>query len=110
MKLLFDQNLSRHLVAALENLFPHSTHVALAGLAEATDDDVWRYAAANGFVLVSKDADFHQLSLVRGAPPKVVWIRRGNVSTVTIADLLRTHATDVEAFVGHTEAIFLALG
>lgn len=40
MKLLFDQNLSRHLVGHLRDVFPDSAHVALLGLAEATDAEV----------------------------------------------------------------------
>ena len=110
VKLLFDQNLSRRLVIELADFFPDSTHVAYAVLALASDADVWEYAAVNALVVVSKDADFHQLSLVRGAPPKVIWIRLGNSSTDAIAGLLRSHAHDIEAFVADSEAVFLALG
>lgn len=110
MKLLLDQNLSRHLVVALEELFPGSSHTSLVGLAEASDTEIWRYSGANEFVLVSKDADFHQFSMVRGAPPKVVWIRLGNVSTEAVAALLRARAADIRTFVTDAEAIFLALG
>jgi predicted nuclease of predicted toxin-antitoxin system len=31
--------------------------------------------------LVTKDEDFHRLSVLRGAPPKVVWLRVGNCTT-----------------------------
>ncbi|MBX3314506.1 MAG: DUF5615 family PIN-like protein [Actinobacteria bacterium] len=48
MKLLFDQNLSRRLVDHVRDVFPESSHVALQGLAEATDDEVWAFAAARG--------------------------------------------------------------
>ena len=58
MKLLFDQNLSRHLVKAFAKEFPGSTHVLHVGLERATDGPVWEYAKQNGFVIVSKDADF----------------------------------------------------
>ena len=65
MKLLLDQNLAPRLVAALAALYPDSKHVRNVGLASANDDDVWRYAAAGGFTIVSKDADFHERSFVR---------------------------------------------
>ena len=84
MKLLLDQNLAPRLVAALAALYPDSKHVRDVGLAAANDDDVWRYAAAGGFTIVSKDADFHERSFVLGPPPKVIWIRRGNCSTTEI--------------------------
>lgn len=60
MKLLFDQNLSWRLVAELRDLFPESLHVRNVGLDRVTDEDVWKYAIANDFVIISKDSDFEQ--------------------------------------------------
>lgn len=48
MKLLYDQNLSRHLVARLAQLFPDSAHVATLGLDTASDREVWDYAGEHG--------------------------------------------------------------
>lgn len=110
MKLLFDQNLSRHLVGALADLFPGSSHTGLVGLERAPDTSVWKYAAEHECILVSKDSDFHQMSLVRGAPPKVIWIRRGNASTRQVGELLRQHLPDLQAFAQDPAAVFLALG
>ena len=64
MRLLLDQNLSPRLVPELVDLYPDSTHVREVGLQTADDDRVWRYAAEHGFVVVSKDADFHERSLL----------------------------------------------
>jgi predicted nuclease of predicted toxin-antitoxin system len=36
------------------------------------DTDVWAYARAESYVAVSKDADFFELSILHGAPPKLV--------------------------------------
>jgi predicted nuclease of predicted toxin-antitoxin system len=69
------------LVGALSDFYPGSVHVSGAGLAAARDRAIWMYAAANGFVLVTKDEDFHRLSVLHGAPPKVIWIGLGNCST-----------------------------
>ena len=74
--MLFDENLSFRLVAQLADLFPDSTHVRDVGLASASDDDVWSYATAHGFTIVSKDADFHQRSFLEASPPKVIWLSR----------------------------------
>jgi len=79
VKLLFDQNLSHKLVRQLADLFPKSVHVREAGLKEAGDPLVWEYAKKNGLVVVSKDSDFHQRSFLYGYPPKVVWVRLGNL-------------------------------
>jgi predicted nuclease of predicted toxin-antitoxin system len=95
MKLLFDQNLSPRLVLNLANLFPDSNHVYGIDLDRAQDREVYEYARREGFTLVTKDADFGELNVLRGFPPKVVWIRRGNCSTATIVDILRRHYDDI---------------
>ena len=109
MKLLFDQNLSHRLVDDLATEFPASAHVRDVGLASALDAEVWDYAAAEGFAIVSKDADFQQRALLYGHPPKVVWLRVGNASTSVIAALLRTRAEDVRACGADRSASVLAL-
>jgi predicted nuclease of predicted toxin-antitoxin system len=76
LKLLLDQNLAPRLVARLTDLFPGSEHVRDVGLAAADDLAVWEYAKAGEFAIVSKDADFRQLSFLYGSPPKVVWLRQ----------------------------------
>jgi predicted nuclease of predicted toxin-antitoxin system len=59
VKLLFDENLSRHLITRLAAVFPDSAHVAGVGLEHTTDREVWQYARDHDFVLVSKDSDFN---------------------------------------------------
>lgn len=81
MKLLFDENLSRSLCSRLQDIFPSSEHAVTAGLEHASDWELWEYAKLRGLVIATKDGDFHQISFLRGAPPKVVWLRVGNSST-----------------------------
>ena len=109
MKLLFDHNLSFRLVASLADLYPASVHVRMLNLQCATDEAVWQYARQHGFVIVSKDGDFHQRSLVLGAPPKVVWVALGNCSTTEVVALLRRRHREILAFDQDADAAFLAL-
>lgn len=109
MKLLIDQNLSHRLVGLLATEFPGSTHVRDAGLAAAPDPDVWAHAAANGFVIVSKDTDFQQRALLYGYPPKVIWVRLGNCTTAAVGALLQARLADIQAFEADPAASFLAL-
>nr|WP_290228266.1 DUF5615 family PIN-like protein [Trichocoleus desertorum] len=88
MKLLFDQNLSRKLVTRLANIFPDSSHVQFHDLAEKTDTEIWEFAKANNFCIVTQDADFAERSRLYGSPPKVVWLRCGNAPTYQIEALL----------------------
>jgi predicted nuclease of predicted toxin-antitoxin system len=89
VKLLFDENLSHRLVEKLFDVFPASTHVRLVGLKSAEDPMVWQFAVDEEFVIVSKDSDMHDRSLLFGFPPKVIWIRLGNCSTREVKGLIR---------------------
>ena len=95
MKLLFDQNLSPRLIKHLADLYPDSNHVYLLGLDQSPDEEVWEFAWRGGFLLATKDADFSDLCLLLGFPPKVIWIRRGNCATAAIEAILRNHHEDV---------------
>jgi predicted nuclease of predicted toxin-antitoxin system len=99
VKLLFDQNLSRRLVGQLSTIFPGSTHVVFERLDASDDQVIWEFAKAAGYIIVSKDSDFRQLSFLYGHPPKTVWLRIGNAPTKTAAELLIENADSVVAFV-----------
>ncbi len=107
--LLFDHNLSPRLVDRLSAVFPGSIHVSTVGLAEVSDREVWDYARENGYVLTTKDADFSELGVVWGFPPKTVWIRRGNCSTGDMERLLRDNAEAITALSDDPETGVLAL-
>jgi predicted nuclease of predicted toxin-antitoxin system len=82
VRLLFDENLSHRLVRELSDIYPDSAHVRDFGLRGAEDQRIWEYAAEQDLLLTSKNTDFYQRSLVFGAPPKVIWLRVGNASTI----------------------------
>jgi predicted nuclease of predicted toxin-antitoxin system len=109
VKLLLDANLSPYLVGDLAEIFPGSLHVRDVGLASASDTRIWEFAAADGYIILSKDSDFHQRSFVHGAPPKVVWVRIGNCTTTELLDFVRSRADAIRSFAGDPEAAFLVL-
>ncbi|MDJ0689469.1 MAG: DUF5615 family PIN-like protein [Xenococcaceae cyanobacterium MO_188.B32] len=71
MKLLLDENLSDRIIHRIIDLYPNSQQVKTLGLINTDDAIIWEYAKKNGFVIVSKDSDFHQRSLLYGHPPKL---------------------------------------
>ena len=97
MKLLFDENLSPKLPGQLEALFRGSAHLRECGLLGFPDETVWDYARDNGFVLVSKDSDFQQRSLLYGHPPKIVWLRIGNCTRQALVQLITAHEHAIHA-------------
>lgn len=109
MKLLFDENLSPKIVAALADVFPDSAHVDRIGLGGGSDDEVWRYAKTNDFMLVSKDSDFYEKSILYGHPPKVIWIRRGNCTNRQIQLLLRNKVEVIAEFYQNPDVSFISI-
>jgi predicted nuclease of predicted toxin-antitoxin system len=107
--LLVDQNLSRNLVGRLRDYFPASAHVTTLGLETATNMDVWDHAGEHGYTIVSKDSDFRQLAFLHGPPPKVIWLRVGNVTTATVLKVLFDHYEVIEAFDNAAEEALLVL-
>jgi len=98
MKLLFDQNISFRIIGQLPEEFSSSTSVKKVNLLNASDKEVWDYAKKNGFIIVTHDADFNDLSFLYGAPPKIIWIRSGNLRTSEIADIIVEYKNDLIAF------------
>jgi predicted nuclease of predicted toxin-antitoxin system len=95
MRLLFDQNLSHRLITALEDLFPGSLHVRLVGMQDADDLVVWDYALEQKLVIVTQDSDYSDWNKLRGAPPKIVWLRCGNASVDQIHSKIRNAASRI---------------
>jgi predicted nuclease of predicted toxin-antitoxin system len=107
--LLFDQNLSPRLVERLADIYLDSLHVDGIGLPTAPDREVWEYARQHDYIIVTKDADFSELSLLLGFPPKVIWIRRGNCSTQNIEKLLRDNYVAIAALSDASDTGILTL-
>jgi predicted nuclease of predicted toxin-antitoxin system len=98
MRLLLDHHLSHKLVTRLADVFPDSTQTRLLGLATAPDHAIWEHAKQQGFTVVTLDADYYDLSLLLGHPPKLIWLRCGNQPTAYIERLIRSHLDRIRAF------------
>lgn len=109
MKLLLDENLSHRLVPLLQNDYAGTRHVSDIGLQGGTDAVIWDLARREGYALASKDDDFRQLSLLRGAPPKVLILAIGNAGNATAIKLLIDNRTRIEAFDSDAQESLLVL-
>jgi predicted nuclease of predicted toxin-antitoxin system len=110
VKLLLDENISPRLAGALADIYPGSAHVHNCGLGSADDLAVWQYAKDNGFTIVSKDSDFQERSIVVGSPPKVIWLRTTNCTSVEIEALLRAAFPVIKEFIQQDQVSCLVLG
>ena len=103
MKLLIDQNLAPRLVQLLGPSFDGSVHVRDLGLSQADDRQIWEHAKADGYIILSKDDDFHQRGLVLGHPPKVIWGQLGNASTREVCEAVLKFQSSIEEFAASPE-------
>ncbi len=98
MKLLFDQNISPRIVRRIESDFPSSKQVRHVGLEDASDEEIFNYAKRNNFSVVTFDSDFVDLNVIRGIPPKIIWLKTGNLTTKSISELLRKNILSIHKF------------
>ena len=75
---IVDENLPPHLAFWLRDKGCEATHVDYESLGSSPDTNIWAWAAERDAIVVSKDEDFYN-RLVTGKPPRLIWIRWGNV-------------------------------
>lgn len=98
MKLLFDQNISHRILALLPEEFSGSSTVKNEGLINAFDREIREFAKKNNFIIVTQDSDFNELNTLYGFPPKIIWIRTGNLKTRDLLDVLIDYLSELERF------------
>ncbi len=98
MKLLFDQNISYRLIKLINDLFPESKQVRELGLENSTDSEIFEYAKRNDYAIVTFDSDFCDLNIIKGYPPKIIWIRTGNTTTKNLENLFRNKQDLIKLF------------
>lgn len=86
MKLLVDNQLPEALARFFVAQGIESLHVRRLGLGSASDQEIWAFAKAQGFCIVTMDEDFQYLAARYGTPPQVVWVRLGNVRKLALIE------------------------
>jgi len=84
-------------------------HVVEFDLLAKTDREVWEFAKAGDFVIVSTDSDFYEFATTIGPPPKVVWLRRWTHPTRDAERVLRREAIRITDFAADPELSILVL-
>lgn len=87
--ILIDQNISRKVLPTITNYFPNSNHVVLCGLENKLDVAIFQYAKENGFsAILTNDHDFLTISLRFSTPPKILLLRKGNLTNMQVTQLI----------------------
>jgi predicted nuclease of predicted toxin-antitoxin system len=57
---------------------------------------IGRYGLDYGYVVATHDADFYELNLLYGQPPKIIWLKTGNQSKAIIIRALLDNQAAIE--------------
>jgi predicted nuclease of predicted toxin-antitoxin system len=60
-------------------------------------------------MIVTKDSDFNDVSVLRGFPPKIIWLHLGNCTTADVEQALRNNYETIETFAADTTSDVLEL-
>jgi predicted nuclease of predicted toxin-antitoxin system len=102
MRLIADENISWR----LKKLIPQWDILPSNEIKQAqrlTDSMIWKFAKENLYTILTFDEDFSELQNLFSYPPKIIWLRTGNVSTVEIASLLIKRKDDIREFINNDE-------
>jgi predicted nuclease of predicted toxin-antitoxin system len=103
MKLLLDENVSYRILNSLSSVFPGSVHVSKEDSIKS-DIEIFQYAKRNDFTILTFDEDFYDLQLIKGFPPKIIWLRVGNINNLSLLNKIISKKTEIEAFELNSEA------
>ena len=109
MKLLLDENISFRVLKSIVTIFPGSAHIGNASLNIKEDFKIFEYAKSNEFTIVTFDEDFYDLQLLRGHPPKIVWMRFGNSSNLKVISKLIENQSAIDNFLKDPETGILEI-
>lgn len=112
MKILLDENISRRIIPLIHPSFGEVEYIRSprVGLNQPiSDHTVWKFAKENNFHILTRDEDFIKLSLLFGAPPKVILLNSGNTTNQQLADILIHNVEKIRQFIDHEEFGFLIL-
>lgn len=92
MKFIVDAQLPRRLAAEIKALGEEVVHTLDFPLKNATaDSEIIRLAVEQRAVVVTKDRDFVDRYLLKGEPPKLLFITTGNIPNNDLISLIRTN-------------------
>ncbi len=102
MRLVSDENISWR----LKKLLPQWEILPVNEITpdeRLTDFTIWKFAKANNYSILTFDEDFSELQNLYSFPPKIIWMRTGNVSTSEIAAILDYNKDEITKFINDTE-------
>ncbi len=109
MKLLLDENISYRILNAIVEIFPGSEHVTKTINHIKSDLEIFDYARQYDFTILTFDGDFYDLQLLKGYPPKIIWLRFGNSGNMKLISKISDNHSEILAFVSNPDIGILEL-
>lgn len=100
---MLDQNISPKIVKQLEHILPDAKQVRHLGLENASDIEIFEFAKNNDYTIVTFDSDFVDLNVIKGFPPKIIWLKTGNLTTKSISELIHKNIPIIKNFLKSEE-------
>jgi predicted nuclease of predicted toxin-antitoxin system len=97
MRLITDENISWR----LKKIIPQWDILPANEINRAirlTDLSIWNFAKENNYTILTFDEDFSELQNLFSYPPKIIWLRTGNVRTAEVATLLLKFKSKIDEF------------
>jgi len=105
--LLVDENLPNSLVALLPVECSHATDLGK----QPTDRQLWDHARLHDWTIITRDTiltrdtDFFDRIMLHGSPPKVIWVRLGNVRRAALESILLRTWPDILRLLGDADLV-----
>lgn len=65
------------------------------------------YAKENDFVIVSKDTDFFERTLLYGSPPQVLFVQLGNISNDYLISRVEKYFDEIKMAFGQKRSLII---
>jgi predicted nuclease of predicted toxin-antitoxin system len=65
---------------------------------------IWKFAKENHYNILTFDEDFSELQNLHSFPPKIIWLRTGNIGTDEICDRLIQLEKEINSFLVNDDA------
>ena len=69
-----------------------------------SDIFIWEFAKENQYTILTFDEDFAEIQNLFSFPPKIIWLRTGNLRTEEICDRLIQLEKEISSFLGNDDA------
>lgn len=99
MKILLDENISYRVIKIVAHQYPEMRSMSELGLLGSKDTQIWEFAKLNHYTIFTNDEDFCEMSVLKGHPPKVIWLKTHNLSKQQIAEIFLEKSDIIREFI-----------